>query len=95
LMLHHYVRNGRDSFRSMGGSVFLDAEGNKYFRADHMSQSSTEQQTRDAAEQIWARNKEECVGWELKVFPEARDFTDLINKLRPIHPAEYLATLSP
>lgn len=91
LMLHHYVTNGRDSFRAMNGSVYFDAKGNRYFRADHMSQGYyPEDEMEKAAEQM--ENHPDCVGWDLQVFPDTRDLSDLVNKLCPVHPTEVYAT---
>jgi hypothetical protein len=91
-MLHHYVSNGRDSFRSLYGSVYYDAAGKRYFRAEHMSRMSTEEETMQAGEDIMAMNKAECVGWDLQVFPDKRDWFNLLNRLRPIHPTEVYTT---
>ena len=53
--------------------------------------ASNEQQRRDN-ECVATEYGEPYTAWKLEVFPDKRDLSNLLKKLRPVHPTEVYAT---
>lgn len=76
-----FVHNNRDY--DIWGQVFLDAKGNKYFRADHMSQAQPESKMLESLDK--------CSEWNIDYFLDSPEFSNLLNKLSPISISPFIS----
>jgi hypothetical protein len=76
---------------NFGGVILFDTLGNRHFRADHMSQSAPESEMIDSLNRMIGKKNgadDVCTSWDLEVFLDTNEFSDLINKLAPVYPTE-------
>jgi len=93
---HYYIPYTGEWTRRIEGSVHFDSQGNRHFKPEHMSQMCSERYLIQYAE-AQQHSDNECVAsnfgepftdWKLDIFYDKRDLSNLLNKLRPIHPRE-------
>jgi hypothetical protein len=73
-----------DEWKHIWGQVYIDAKGNKYFRASHMS--------RMCSEASMMKSLDKTAEWDIDIFHGPTEFTRLLNKLAPVPIATFIAT---
>ena len=89
----HFPTNYKP-YLSFEGDVAFDSDGNRHFRAKHMSRFSSESSMNKSSNAlIGTKNAggQTYTGWNLEVFPDAHDFADLLHRLAPISISPFIS----